>query len=278
MNQAIKSKIRLGILYGILGIFLITCLYPVLWIIINSFKPTEELFSNTWGLPNAFTLENYYNALVKNHMLTYFGNSVLVSVVSVACILILSLLAAYGVTRLRWEWGPAVLKYFLLGLMVPAYGSIIPLYSMFMKLGILNQYLAVIIPHVTFGLATAIFILSGFFVSVPAALEEAAIMDGCSVWGCFSKVVCPLAAPGIMTVAVISFVSVWNDLLFSQIFLNDQKKMPLSVGLMEFQGMYSTDHAGMIAAVVITVIPVVIVYTILHKYIMEGMIAGAVKG
>jgi ABC-type sugar transport system permease subunit len=162
------------------------------------------------------------------------------------------------------RWGPLALRIFLLGLMVPAYGSIIPLYSMFMRMGILNQYAAVIIPHVTFGLATA--------------LEEAAIIDGCSVMAAFWRVICPLAAPGAVTVAVISFVAVWNDLLFSQIFLNDQAKMPLPIGLMVFKGMYSTDHAGMIAAVVITVIPVVAVYTVLHKYIVEGMIAGAVKG
>lgn len=273
-----KDRVRMVILYIILAVFLITCLYPVIWLLVNSFKTTEELFANTWGLPKQFTLENYYHALVKNHMLTYFGNSVLVSVIGVALILILSLLAAYGVTRLRWRWGPVMLKIFLLGLMVPAYGSIIPLYSMFMRMGILNQYIAVIIPHVTFGLAAAIFILSGFFASVPLALEEAAIIDGCSVWAAFCRVVCPLVAPGVVTVAVISFVSVWNDLLFAQIFLNDKSKMPLSIGLMEFQGMYSTDHAGMIAAVVITVIPVIVVYTILHKYIIEGMVAGAIKG
>lgn len=273
-----RERLRLAALYGILAVFLITCLYPVIWMMVNSFKSTEELFTNTWGLPRKFTLDNYYHALVKNRMLTYFGNSVLVSVISVALILFLSLLAAFGVTRLRWKWGPAMLKIFLLGLMVPAYGSIIPLYSMFMRMRILNQYIAVIIPHVTFGLAAAIFILSGFFASVPTALEEAAIIDGCTVWKAFVRVVCPLVAPGAVTVAVISFVSVWNDLLFSQIFLNDKKMMPLSIGLMEFQGLYSTDHAGMIAAVVITVIPVILVYTILHKYIMEGMIAGAVKG
>lgn len=277
-RSIMTEHVRMAILYVILAIFLITCIYPIIWMLVNSFKTTDELFANTWGLPKEFTLKNYYNALVKNHMLTYFGNSVLVSVISVGLILILSLLAAYGVTRLRWKWGPLMMKVFLLGLMVPAYGSIIPLYSMFMKMGILNQYVAVIIPHVTFGLATAIFILSGFFASIPAALEEAAIIDGCSVWTAFCRVVCPLVAPGVVTVAVISFVSVWNDLLFSQIFLNDKAKMPLAIGLMEFQGMYSTDHAGMIAAVVITVIPVIIVYTILHKYIIEGMIAGAVKG
>lgn len=273
-----KEKIRKIILYVILSVFLVTCIYPIIWLLINSFKTTDELFANTWGLPKTFTLQNYYHAIVKNKMLLYFRNSVFVSAVSVAVILLVSLMAAFGVTRLRWKYGSLFLKIFLLGLMVPAYGSIIPLYSIFMKMGILNHYISVIIPHVTFGLATAIFILSGFFLSIPAALEEAAVIDGCSVPILFFKVMCPLVAPGAVTVTVISFVNIWNDLLFSQIFLNEKSMMPLTIGLMEFQGMYATDHAGMIAAVVITVIPVIIVYTILHRYIIEGMIAGAVKG
>lgn len=277
-NATIKKKILLAIQYIILSFFLVTCIYPIIWMVINSFKSTEELFTNTWGLPHNVTIANYYNALVKNRMLTYFGNSVLISALSVAFTLILALLAAYGVTRLRWRGGPLMLKVFLLGLMIPAYGSIIPLYSMFMRMGILNQYTAVIIPHVTFGLSTAIFILSGFFISIPQAMEEAAVIDGCSVIGAFFRVVCPLATTGTVTVSVISFVAVWNDLLFSQIFLNEKSKMPLPIGLMEFKGMYATDHAGMIAAVVITVIPIILVYTILHKYIIEGMVAGAVKG
>ena len=259
-------------------LFLIACLYPLLWLIMNSFKTQEELFTNTWGFPHVWTLENYKHAVVDGKIGIYFLNSVVVSVISVAGTIVLSVMASYGVTRLKWKLSKTTLSIFLLGLMIPAYGSVIPLYSIFNKMGILNTYLAVIIPHITFALPTAIFILTGFFIAVPRELEEAAIIDGCSLFQAFRRVVTPVVVPGIVTVTVISFINIWNDLLFSQIFLTDKKKMPLPIGLTEFQGIYSTDYVGMIAAIVITVIPVIIVYVILHEKIIDGMIAGAVKG
>lgn len=264
--------------YIILTLFFITCVYPLVWLLVNSFKTQDELFSNTWGLPSVWTLENYRNAVVKGHIGRYFVNSCFVSSISVAIAVLLSLMASFGITRLKWKLSKPTLAIFLLGLMIPAYGSIIPLYSIFNKMGILNKFIAVVIPHVTFALPTAIFILTGFFSSIPGELEEAALIDGCSVFRCFWSVITPIVAPGIVTVAVISFINIWNDLLFSQIFLNDKKKMPLPIGLTEFQGIYATDYVGMIAAIVVTVLPVIAVYVVLHERIVEGMIAGAVKG
>ena len=184
--------------------------------------------------------------------------------------LTLGVMASYGITRLKWKLSGKVLGLFVLGMMIPTYGSIIPLYSMFIKMHILNHRISVIIPLVVFGLPMAIFILTGFFSSLPDELEEAAVIDGCSVIGSFWRI--------ILTVAVITFINAWNDLLFSQIFLTDKSMMPLPIGLLEYNGMYSTNYVGMIAAVVITVIPVIIVYSLLHKKIIDGMIAGAVKG
>lgn len=273
-----RQKVLTILKYIILVLFLIACLYPLLWLILNSFKTQEELFANTWGLPRVWTLENYKHAVVDGKIGIYFLNSVVVSAISVAGTIVLSVMASYGVTRLKWKLSKTTLSIFLLGLMIPAYGSVIPLYSIFNRIGILNTYLAVIIPHITFALPTAIFILTGFFIAVPRELEEAAIIDGCSLFQAFRKVVTPVVVPGIVTVTVISFINIWNDLLFSQIFLTDKKKMPLPIGLTEFQGIYSTDYVGMIAAIVITVIPVIIVYVILHEKIIDGMIAGAVKG
>jgi len=277
MNKHIQ-KILFVLKYTILILFLIACIYPLLWLIINSFKTQDELFLNTWGLPQVWTLENYKHAVIDGKIGVYFGNSLMISVISVLGTIVLSVMASYGVTRLRWKFSKLMLSIFLLGLMIPAYGSVIPLYNIFNKIGILNTYLSVIIPHVTFALPTAIFILSGFFIAVPKELEEAAIIDGCSLVQAFQKVVTPVVIPGIVTITVISFINIWNDLLFSQIFLTDKGKMPLPMGLTEFKGIYSTDYVGMIAAIVITVIPVIIVYVILHEKIIDGMIAGAVKG
>lgn len=273
-----KGTGLLAVKYIVLILFFIACIYPLIWLVINSFKPQEELFSNTWGLPVKWTLDNYKHAVIDGKIGKYFFNSVLVSVVSVLGTIILSVMASYGLTRLKWKLSKLALSVFLLGLMIPTYGSVIPLYSMFNRVGILNTYWAVIIPHITFAIPTAVFILTGFFIAIPGELEEAAIIDGCTLVQCFRKVIMPVVVPGVVTITVISFINIWNDLLFSQIFLTDKSMMPLPIGLTEFKGIYSTDYVGMIAAIVITVIPVIAVYVILHEKIIDGMVAGAVKG
>ncbi len=278
MSNRQKFDFLLVLKYIVLIIIMITCLYPIIWLVLNSFKTQEDMFSNTWGLPTTWTLENYKHAIIDGNIGRYFMNSVIVSVISVIGTIILSVMASYGVTRLKWKLSKMTWNIFLLGMMIPAYSSIIPIYSIFNKIHILNTYLAVIIPHITFALPTSIFILTGFFVTLPRELEEAAIIDGSSLIQAFRKVIMPIVVPGIVTITVISFINIWNDLLFSQIFLTDRKKMPLPIGLTEFKGIYATDYVGMIAAIVVTVIPVIIVYVILHEKIIDGMISGALKG
>lgn len=256
----------------------LTCVYPILWLLVNSFKTQTELYANPWGMPGEPTIANYVKAIVEGNIGKYFLNSVMISSISVIVTVFLASMAAYGIMRLKWKFSHLALGIFSLGMMIPAYSSLIPLYSVFNKMGILNTHVAVIIPHVTFGLSMAVFIMSGFYVGLPRELEEAAVIDGCSIVKAFRKVVFPVVRSGVVTIAVITFVNVWNDLLFAQIFVNDKEKMPLPVGLTEFKGMYGTDYVGMIAAVVITVIPVIIIYSILHDKIIDGMTAGAVKG
>lgn len=277
-TMSTKEKVIRIIQYAVLVLFLVACIYPILWLICNSFKTQDDLFANTWGLPTQWTLENYRHAIIDGNIGRYFLNSCVVSLMSVILTVVLALMASFGLTRLRWKLAGTMLNVFLLGMMIPAYGSIIPLYSMFSKMRILNHYIAVVIPHVTFALPMAIYILTGFLSGIPKELEEAAMIDGCSVFKCFWKIITPVVSSGVVTVAVITFINIWNDLLFSQIFLSDKDKMPLPIGLTEFQGIYATDYVGMIAAIVVTVLPVIIVYTILHNRIVDGMIAGAVKG
>ncbi|MDR2567467.1 MAG: carbohydrate ABC transporter permease [Bifidobacteriaceae bacterium] len=264
--------------YALLAFFTVLFLYPIFWLVLNSFKTGQELFASPWSLPANPTLDNFSRALTEGKIARYFINSAIVAVAVVALTTVLSAMAAYGITRLRWRLSKAVLGLFLLGMTIPMHATIVPLFSMFKTLGLINTFPAVIIPHVVFAMPIAIFILSGFFQAIPHEMEEAAIMDGCSVFTAFLRVICPTAMPALVTVAVITFITAWNDLLFPQIFLSDPDKMTLPVGLTTFQGRYSTDYVGMIAAVVITVIPSIVIYIALHRRIVEGMTAGAVKG
>ncbi|HJB01933.1 MAG TPA: carbohydrate ABC transporter permease [Candidatus Mediterraneibacter merdavium] len=278
MKKSISEKVWLTIKYAALSIFAVMCLYPLVWLFLASFKTNQELYFNTWGLPESWSLTNYINAIVKGGVIRYFGNSVIIAVSSVLVTVILATMVSYAIARMKWKLSKAVYGIFILGMTVPIYGLIIPLFSIFKTLGLLNTHLAVIIPQIALGFPMAVFIICGFMRSIPGELEEAAIIDGCSVYRCFGSVVLPIARSSIVTVAVVQFINVWNDLLLPRIFLTDSDKMTLPVGLTNFQAMYSTDYVGMIAAVIITIIPSIIVYILLHRQIMEGMVSGAVKG
>lgn len=278
MRKKTSDQIWTVIKYILMIIFAVMCLYPLLWLFLASFKTNQELYTNTWGLPASWSLTNYINAIIKGNILRYFVNSVIIAISAVIITAILATMASYAITRMRWKLSKTAYNVFLLGMMIPVYALIIPLFSIFKGMGILNTYLAVIIPQIAVGLPMSIFIICGFMEGIPGDLEEAAIIDGCSIYKCFISIILPISKSSIVTVAVVQFINVWNDLLLPRIFLTDSNMMTLPVGLTNFQAMYSTDYVGEIAAVIITIIPTILVYIALHKQIMEGMVAGAVKG
>ena len=276
-KTATQKAIRL-ITYILLIIFTLMCLYPLFWLFLSSFKENTELYMNPWGFPAQWRPDNYVNAIVKGKVLEYFMNSVIIAVSSVIMISILATMVSYAITRMQWKLSRLVYNIFLAGMMIPIYAMIIPLFSIFKNLGLLDNYLSVIIPHIAIGLPMSIFIICGFMQGIPGELEEAAIIEGANIYQCFAKIILPISKSSIVTVAVVQFINIWNDLLLPRIFLTSAKKMTLPVGLTNFQAQYSTDYVGMIAAVIITIIPSIIVYILLHRQIMEGMVAGAVKG
>lgn len=277
MKRSASENIWLVIKYVLLIGFTILCVYPLVWLFLASFKTNAELYTNTWGLPEQWSMTNYVNAVVKGGVFRYFGNSVIIAVSVVLVTVILATMASYAIARMHWKLANLTHSIFLLGMMIPIYALVIPLFSIFKGMGLLDTHLAVIIPQIAVGFPLAIFIICGFMRSIPTELEEAAIIDGCTVFQCFFKIILPIAKSSVVTVAVVQFINVWNDLLLPRIFLTDSSKMTLPVGLTNFQAMYSTDYVGMIAAVIITIIPSIVVYILLHKQIMEGMVAGAVK-
>lgn len=274
------KKITIGstIIFIILVFFAIMCLYPIIWLLLNSFKTNSELFADPWGLPSALHWDNYTRAIISGNIGRSFINSVVITLIAVFTAVLLSAMASYGLTRLDWKLSGTARSLFLLGMSIPSYAAIVPLFTMFNRMGMLDSYLGVTIAHIAFAFPISIFILSGFFSTLPREIEEAAIMDGCSVLRGFFQIIFPISMSSIVTVAVIDFINIWNDLLFPQIFLSDPDTMPLPVSLTLFADLDGVDYVGMLAAVIFTIIPTIIVYIILHERIMEGMTAGAVKG
>jgi raffinose/stachyose/melibiose transport system permease protein len=276
--KTIKLKIIHVVKYVILIVFAVLCLFPIIWLALSSFKTNNELYSNPWGIPLDWQVINYIRAIYEGHVLDYFGNSVIVTMSAVVIVIILSSMVSFAISRMDWKLSNKVYNLFLLGMMIPIYAMIIPLFNIFYSMKLLNTHLSVIIPHVAISFPLAIAIITGFMNSISRELEEAAVIDGATIYQIFWKIIMPISKSSIVTVGVIVFINVWNDLLLPQIFLTDPSKMTLSVGLTEFQGQYSTDYVTMIAAVIISIIPSIIVYVILHNNIMEGMVAGAIKG
>ena len=187
-------------------------------------------------------------------------------------------MVSFAITRLRWKLSKLTYNLFTVGMMIPVYAMIIPLFYIFKKINLLNSYWSVIIAQTAIQMPLAVFILTGFMRDIPYELEEAAIIDGCSMFGVFWRIILPISRPSLVTVAVVNFINVWNELLLPRIFLTETTKMTLPVGLSYFSSMHATNYVAEIAAIIITIIPTILMYVLLHKNIMEGMVAGAVKG
>ena len=237
-QQHNKKSFGSFLFYGALVLLSLTCIYPLIWLVMNSIKTDGELFTNPWWFGESFRFSNYVTAWTAGKIGTSFLNSALVALVSVGITILVSSMAAFGLTRLKWKLSNPTLSLILLGVMIPIHSTLIPLFTMFNKWGITNRYIALILPYVAFALPTSIFILSGFMSTFPKEIEEAVIIDGCGMAGVFWRIILPLSKTPIATISIYNFVSMWNELMFALIFLSDPNKTTLPVSLTRFRGQY----------------------------------------
>lgn len=266
------------VLYAILIAFSVTCLYPLIWLIQNSFKTNSELFNNPWGVTFNPVFENYKTAWIAGKIGISFLNSAFVAILSSLITIIIASMAAFAITRLKWKLSGPALGFFLLGVMIPIHSTLIPLFLMFNKVKLTNNYLALILPYVAFALPTSIFILTGFMSTIPKEIEEAFIIDGGSMARVFWRIIFPLSKSPVATISIFNFVSMWNELMFALIFMSDPNKMTLPVSLTRFKGQYSTNWTVQLSAIVIMVIPSISAYLFLSDRIIESVTIGAIKG
>lgn len=274
-----KITVRKTLIYIVLIIWAFVSLFPVYWMLTFSLKDNAEIFgSNVVGLPQRWAWENYDRALHTGSMGTYFLNSLIIAVLSIAFTLIAAVMATYAMTRLVWKGRGAMNKFFMLGLTIPIHAAIVPLYVVLSRVGMLNTHAALIIPYSAFSLAMAILISTGFMGDIPYDLDEAAFLDGCGVWGIFFRVIAPLMVPAVSTVGIFTFLQCWNELMFATIFNSKEALKTLPVGIQGLVGQYSTEWGAIGASLAIATIPTLIVYVLLSRRIQESFIAGAVKG
>ncbi len=256
----------------------VTCLFPLFWMAASSLKTQETVFSDFSLLPSNPQWLNYVNAWTKGGFGVYFLNSIFYSTVVVVGIVLISSLAAYAFARLRFPGRQFFFILFLATMMIPIPGAFIALYVLLNKLGLINTHWGYILPQINGGLALSIFLLKTFFEKLPKDLEDSARIDGCTKWGIYRHLAMPLAKPAIAVVVIFNVLAVWNEYLLAMLVLTDKELMPLQRGLMVFQGAHITQYPLLMAGMTISVIPIVVVYLLMQRYIIEGITAGAIKG
>lgn len=279
MKKKKYSPVRI-LFYIILLLILIYQIYPVIWMVITSFKsPSDVQNRSTFSLPDPIFLENYINAIKKSDLLLYFKNSIVITFATLVLIVILGSLAAFAIEILKFKYSKTVLSYFLLGITIPIHITLIPLFIIYRNLGLLNTYISLVLPQVGFALPMAIYMFTAFYRFIPRELLEASIADGATVPRVFFSVYLPLSKNSIATVVTINFISVWNELIFSNTFITTPIMKTIPVGLKDFVGEYGkVDWGATFAAVTLALLPIMIIYFIFNKNIVAGMTTGAVKG
>lgn len=273
-KQSVLTILKYVFLYG----YALLIIFPLLFILISSFKDNEGIFTDPWGLPAVFHWETYMQLFTRYAMGMNFVNSFYYSTAGCILSLLVCITAAYAISRMKWKYNKAVMGFFLLGLMIPAHSTIIPLYISAFKVGVRDPRISLVLIFAAFSIPTTVYILSGFMKSLPREMEEAAIIDGCTIPGALLRIIIPLLKPAIATVTIFTFLAIWNDLLFSLIFINNEKHNNLQLAITKFQGSYGSKYGSLLSAIVVSIIPTIIVYVLLQDKIVKGMTAGAVKG
>ena len=278
------ARPKLGVMGWVLQIFLLfyafISLYPLIWLLFYSLKNNNEIFiTNPFGFPTNFRIENYITALNAYDVPVYFKNSIIVTVCTVVGTVLLSLMFSYAVARMRFRFQEQVRMYLMLGLFIPLQVVMIPLAILMRDLHVANTRWAVIIPYTAFNLAFTSMVLYGHLRGIPTELEESACIDGASIFTCFWKIIVPIIRPAIATCSIFVFMNAWNEFNIALIMLTNGKLKTLPLGLMFFQGEFTTDWGAMGAAMVIASIPTILIYILLSEQVEKAMTVGsAVKG
>ncbi len=264
--------------------YLAWVVFPMVWVAYSSFKDDNAILRDPLALPAWAEVDGsaYARAWGGARLGDYFFNSALVTSVSVALILLLGSMAAYALARFQHPLGKAAYTLFLAGLMLPAQLAMVPLFFELRALGLLDSRLGLVLVYTANGLPFAVFILAGFFRSLPRTLYEAAVVDGCSESQAFWRVMLPLARPGLVTVAIFQFIGIWKEYFFAFMLVGGgsgaAKTLPLGLANLAITAQYRSDYGLLFAGIVIVTLPILAIYLFLQGHLVRGITAGAVKG
>lgn len=278
--KAIRAPFDPSMLFKMvfLAVVAIIVMVPLLATLFGGFKSLGELRVNPFGLPRHWEWQNYADILFSARYWQLLRNSLIISTLTVALTLIVASMAAFTFAHIRFYGSSMLLSYLTLGLLFPAATAVLPLFIKVRDLGLLDTYLGVALPQAAFSLAMSVLLLRRFFKDIPYELLEAALVDGCSYIKFFRYVTLPLSRPILATVGTITFVNSWNAYLLPLVMLNTDALYPWPLGIMVYQGEYSSEWHLILAFITLTILPTIILFLLAQKHIVAGLTAGAVKG
>lgn len=281
-KAAQKKKILNAVKMVVLAVLFVVFIFPFALVVINVFKTKGDITSAPLALigSHGFTIENFPKAMEKMNFVRSFGNSLLITVTATVLTLLVSAMAAFVIVRNNWKACKLLFAGMIASMVIPFQVLMIPLVSLYGgTFGVLNSRITLILMHVGFSVSMATFMFHGaIHTNVPVELEEAATIDGCTRWQTFWQVVFPLLKPTVATIAVIDAMAFWNDYLLPSLVLGRKELYTIPIATQVFYGTYSTDMGLVMAALLLAMLPILILYLFLQRYIVEGVTSGAVKG
>jgi raffinose/stachyose/melibiose transport system permease protein len=266
------------VIYILAVIWVVITIYPLIFLIQNSFKTSTEFFmGDVWTLPGRFSLATYQKVW-ETHFARFLANSLFVVSISLTILLLAGSSAAFGLSRIRFRLSGFFYYLFVGGLTIPVHITLIPVYIITRKLGIYDTLWALVGPFVAFNTPVAVFVLASFMGDIPASLEEAGYIDGASRFQVFWNIDLPISRPAVTAVGIYNAVILWNEFIFPLVLINSTEKRPLTLALWNFQGEFSADVPAMMAALLLSMLPLLIFYAVTKERLIEGLVAGALKG
>lgn len=275
-----SGRFSLGttLMHVVLIAWALTTIYPLFWIVNNSFKMSRDVMNDSFAIAWSPVMTNYANAFDRMNIGKSYLNSLIMSFSTVFLVLLFGGLAAYVLSRFQFRGKRTIYSILYATLLIPAFATVVPVYEILIQTKLVNTYLGLIMPQTAGNLTFATLIIAGYMATIPKELEEAAFIDGCNRWQMFTKVFLPISQPVFASASIFVFLWSYNDLFSALIFVNKENVRPIVALLNEISSQYGTDFGLMATAVSLTVIPVLLVYLFISKYIEKGLTEGAIKG
>lgn len=277
-SYSTRGVLCLILKWFIILLFAVYTLFPLLWLLITSLKTNAEYFNNPFSFPAVPQFQNYINAFSQANLGQMIWNSVTVAVIATAANVFVAAMASYAISRFDFKGKEIFFTIFSAGVMVPLNALMVPYFTIFSRIGLLDSMNALRILYTAIGLPIAVIIIRGFMDSLPREIEEAAYIDGCGFFGRFFQIVLPLSKTGLITAATFQFITCWNEFVYANLLTSSPQNKTIQIGIRYFTNQFTTDYVSMYAAIIIAIVPSVLGYALFQKQIISGMTSGAVKG